>query len=247
MSEIKKQNENMKLETNKKEKKLKKKEEDFEKEKLSNQKKLNDEISKSKNLTQLVDDQRNLINEYKTELDTLKLNNEELNKKLEDLISEKIKDESFRNQLIKRISEEDQLKNQKFNLQLELSALKNVELMREVEKKNREIESIKSKLEYTQKRLKEREEEAEQERLEQMKLKLEEKNKKEQKEKLMKNKNIENVNKYSKIPTITRWQKLYFNHSNRRRLNKNNMCGINGTKFSHIFRSIYVISIMSIK
>ena len=135
------------------------------------------------------------IKEYEDKLMITGMNN----KKLEELISEKIKDESFRNQLMKRISEEDQLKNQKFNLQLELSALKNVELMREVEKKNREIESIKSKLEYTQKRLKEREEEAEQERLEQMKLRLEEKNKKEQKEKLIKNKSNENKNKNEEI------------------------------------------------
>lgn len=92
---------------------------------------------------------------------------------------------------MKRITEEEQLKNQKFNLQLELSALKNVELMREVENRNKEISSLKSQLEYTQKRLKEKDEEIKQEILEEMKLKLEEKNKK---EKVIKKKSIENKN-----------------------------------------------------
>ena len=76
-------------------------------------------------------------------------------------ISEKLEDETLKAQVLKEIAEEQQLKNQKHHWQLKQAILKNVELIRELEKRDRDINLLNKKIEYYQKRLKQREEEDE--------------------------------------------------------------------------------------
>ena len=80
-------------------------------------------------------------------------------------ISEKLEDETLKAQVLKEIAEEQQLKNQKHHLQLKQAILKNVELIRELEKRDRDINLLNKKIEYYQKRLKQREEEDEKEKM----------------------------------------------------------------------------------
>ena len=54
-------------------------------------------------------------------------------------ISEKLEDETLKAQLLKEITEEQQLKNQRHHFQLQQIILKNVELIRELEKRDRDI------------------------------------------------------------------------------------------------------------
>ncbi len=54
-------------------------------------------------------------------------------------ISEKLEDETLKAQVLKEIAEEKQLKNQRHHLQLQQVILKNVELIRELEKRDRDI------------------------------------------------------------------------------------------------------------
>ena len=91
----------------------------------------------------------------------------------------KLEDETLKAQVLKEIVEEQQLKNQKHHLQLKQAILKNVELIRELEKRDRDINLLNKKIEYYQKRLKQREEE-------------------EEKEKMDENNSKKNENKYNK-------------------------------------------------
>ena len=77
----------------------------------------------------------------------------------------KLEDETLKAQVLKEIAEEQQLKNQKHHLQLKQAILKNVELIRELEKRDRDINLLNKKIEYYQKRLKQREEEEEKEKM----------------------------------------------------------------------------------
>ena len=85
----------------------------------------------------------------------------EISEKLEDetLKAQLLKeDETLKAQVLKEIAEEQQLKNQRHHLQLKQAILKNVELIRELEKRDRDINLLNKKIEYYQKRLKQREE-----------------------------------------------------------------------------------------
>ena len=77
----------------------------------------------------------------------------------------KLEDETLKAQVLKEIAEEQQLKNQKHHWQLKQAILKNVELIRELEKRDRDINLLNKKIEYYQKRLKQREEEEEKEKM----------------------------------------------------------------------------------
>ena len=89
-------------------------------------------------------------------------------------ISEKLEDEALKAQVLKEIAEEQQLKNQRHHLQLKQAILKNVELIRELEKRDRDINLLNKKIEYYQKRLKQREEEDEKEKMEENSFKINE-------------------------------------------------------------------------
>ena len=108
-------------------------------------------------------------------------------------ISEKLEDETLKAQVLKEIAEEQQLKNQKHHLQLKQAILKNVELIRELEKRDRDINLLNKKIEYYQKRLKQREEEDEKEKMEENSFKIN-KNKNEKND--INENNIEDDNKF---------------------------------------------------
>ena len=108
-------------------------------------------------------------------------------------ISEKLEDETLKAQVLKEIAEEQQLKNQRHHLQLKQAILKNVELIRELEKRDRDINLLNKKIEYYQKRLKQREEEDEKEKMEVNCFKIN-KNKNEKND--INENNIEDYNKF---------------------------------------------------
>ena len=122
------------------------------KKKILKKNRIRTKISKSESLQHIIDEQKNLINEYKIKIESSKHQNEEISKKLNESklknnksgiemkeISEKLEDETLKAQLLKEITEEQQLKNQRHHLQLQQIILKNVELIRELEKRDRDI------------------------------------------------------------------------------------------------------------
>ena len=89
----------------------------------------------------------------------------------------KLEDETLKAQVLKEIAEEQQLKNQRHHLQLKQAILKNVELIRELEKRDRDINLLNKKVDYYQKRIKQREEEDEKEKKEENNLEFSKNNK----------------------------------------------------------------------